>query len=101
MATWCEHCFVTTIQFLKNPKYPPLYKNTAPLKNFIKIGKTSRQKKAPPASTSGAKMATIHRGEANEQSEFGRRPKSPLRTRRKEVYTLANEEATEKDSYAC
>ena len=27
---WCEHCFVTAKLILKNPKYPPLYKNTAP-----------------------------------------------------------------------
>jgi hypothetical protein len=104
MPSWCEHCFVTANQFLKNPKQTILYKYTAPppktrrgskyryfnpLKNFIKNKKNPRTS----ADVPGVKMATIHQGEANEQDN--------LHTCRKGVYTPANEEATEKDSYAC
>ena len=54
MATWCEHCFVTANQFLKNPGSTILYKNTAPLKNFIKNKKNPRTS----ADVPGVKMAT-------------------------------------------
>ena len=83
---------------LKKSEKPILYKYTAPTphakitglsKNFIKIWKNLVAKKSPGCLVRGK--------DGNNPS----RRSNDLRHHRKEVYTLANEEATEKDSYAC